>query len=380
VSEPAHVLDAGALKRALGVRDLTDPHQGAHAMQRLIEDACAALAGAWQCELRVERGSPIVSVADNYDRLHYPSDGAARDARYTRYVCEGALLRTQTSALVPAALRELAREPSPDTLLICPGIVYRRDSIDRLHTSEPHQLDIWRIARDRKLDVSSLHELVALLTAALLPGRAYRCLPAVHPYTTDGLQMDVRDDAGAWVEIGECGCALPALLAESGLPVPPYTGLALGLGLDRVLMLRKGIDDVRLLRAKDPRIAAQLEDLSPYKPVSAQPAVRRDLSVVVDETTDAETLGDAVREALGDQAEVIESVEVIAETSYLQLPAAARERLGIAPQQKNALVRVVLRALDRSLTHEECNRARDRIYAAIHRGARSEWAARDYLP
>jgi phenylalanyl-tRNA synthetase alpha chain len=375
VSEPV-ILEADALRRALGVRDLTDPQQGAHAMQVLIAEACAALQSAWRCELHVERGSPIVSIADNYDRLHYPSDGAARDARYTRYVCESALLRTQTSALIPAALRKRAQTPSADALLICPGIVYRRDSIDRLHTSEPHQLDIWRISRTRKLDVNVLTELVALLTAALLPGREYRCVPAVHPYTTDGMQIDVRDDAGEWVEIGECGLALPALLAESGLAVPPYTGLALGVGLDRILMLRKVLDDVRLLRAADPRIASQLQDLERYKPVSMQPAVRRDLSVVVDAATDDETLGDAVRGALGEEASVIERVEVVAETSYQQLPAAARERLGIAPNQKNALVRVVLRALDRTLTHDECNLLRDNIYAAIHRGTRSEWAAK----
>jgi phenylalanyl-tRNA synthetase alpha chain len=376
VSERANVLDAGELRRALGVRDLTDPHQGAHAMQRLIAEACEALRSAWQCELRVERGSPIVSVADNYDRLHYPSDGAARDARYTRYVCDGALLRTQTSALIPGALRRLAAAACADTALICPGVVYRRDSIDRLHTSEPHQMDVWRISHTRRLDVSDLRELVALLTAALLPERAYRCVPAVHPYTTDGLQIDVRDPCGTWVEIGECGLALPALLAENGLPVPPYTGLALGLGLDRILMLRKGLDDVRLLRASDPRIAAQLQDLSAYRPVSLQPAVGRDLSVVVDVATDGELLGDAVRSALGEEAQLIESVDVVAETSYEALPSAARARLGIAAGQKNALVRVVLRALDRTLTHDECNRLRDHIYAAIHRGTRSEWAAR----
>lgn len=371
MSELRAMLDGAAVRRALGVRDLTDPSQGAHAMQLLVEAACQALQAAWQCEWRVERGSPIVSVADNYDRLHYPSDGAARDARYTRYVCDGALLRTQTSAMLPQLLRRIAREPSEDVVLVCPGIVYRRDSIDRMHTSEPHQMDVWRVSRVAVLDGRTLQELIALLLAALLPGREYRCVPAVHPYTTDGQQIDVRDEGGAWVEIGECGLALPALLAESGLR--DYTGLALG--LDRILMLRKGLDDVRLLRAADPRITSQLQDLSAYRPVSLQPAVRRDLSVAVAHDTSNEELGDAVRCALGEDANVIESVEVVSETPYTGLPEAARSRLGISPDQKNALVRITLRALDRSLTHDECNILRDAIYATIHQGTRSEWAS-----
>ena len=74
------------------------------------------------------------------------------------------------------------------------------------------------------------------------------------------------------------------------------------------------------------------------------------------------------------EADMIESLEILAETPYERLPAAAIERMGVSPGQKNVLLRVVLRALDRSLTHAECNVLRDRIYAALHEGDRSEWA------
>jgi phenylalanyl-tRNA synthetase alpha chain len=132
-------------------------------------------------------------------------------------------------------------------------------------------------------------------------------------------------------------------------------------------MLRKGIDDIRLLRATDPRIASQLLDLAPYRPVSVMPPVRRDLSIVVDEPIDAEQLGDQVRAAI--DTDLIECVELLSTTPHDELPAAARTRLGIAPGQLNVLVRVTLRALDRTLTHDECNDLRDAIYAAIHKGA-----------
>ena len=63
------ILSAEAVRRALSIRDLTDPSQGAHAMQQLV-DACAErLAQAWRCPSRIHRAGPIVSVADNYDRL-----------------------------------------------------------------------------------------------------------------------------------------------------------------------------------------------------------------------------------------------------------------------------------------------------------------------
>lgn len=371
------LLSAEEVRRALSVRDLTDPAHGPHALQQLLSTALEALRGAWGCEVRVHRQSPIVSIADNYDHLHYPPEGAARDARYTRYVCDTALLRTQTSAMIPGLLRRLAAAPVEDVLLACPGLVYRRDCIDRLHTGEPHQLDMWRIRRGPPLGVAELREMIDTVVHAVLPGRELRMEPARHPYTTDGLQIDVREGA-EWVEIGECGLALPALLAENGLEAGPTTGLAMGLGLDRILMLRKGLDDIRLLRSEDPRIASQLLDLEPYRPVSSMPAVRRDLSLVLGQEETPEELGDAVRAALGERARLVESVEVRSETPYAALPAAAVARLGISPGQRNVLLRVVLRALERTLTHEECNTLRDDIYAALHRGTAWEWAARHH--
>lgn len=362
-------ISTAELVRALALRDLTDPAAGPHAMQLLLAEIEAALARAG-VPVIVHRASPIVSIADNYDRLGYPPDGAARDARYTRYVCDTALLRTQTSALIPPLLCELATAPPDDVVLACPGLVYRRDVIDRLHVGEPHQVDLWRIA-SRPLDEAALDDMIRTVVTAALPGRRWRTLPAEHPYTTDGRQIDVDID-GEWIEIGECGLASPALLAASGLP--DHTGLAMGLGLDRLLMLRKGIDDIRLLRATDPRIASQLLDLEPYRAVSMMPPVRRDLSIVVSTPRDAETIGDQVRSALADRADLVEAVEVVSATPYAQLPAAAVGRLGIAPGQWNLLVRVTLRALDRTLTHDECNVLRDDIYAAIHEGAVHHWA------
>ena len=365
-------IDPGALARALSLNDLSDPADGPHAMQSLLQAVVTRLRTLWRCAVVVHRASPLTTVADNYDRLRYPADGVARDARYTRYLAPGRLLRTHTTAMIPPLLRTLAATEVRDVLLVCPGLVYRRDCIDRLHTGEPHQVDLWRLRRGPALSTEDLEPMMAAVVDAAVPGARMRARSTAHPYTEHGRELEV-ERGDAWIEIGECGVVSPEVLRGAGLP-PDVSGLAMGLGLDRLLMVRKGIDDVRLLRCSDPRVRDQMQDLSPYRPVSSHPAIRRDLSVAVDADATPEELGDRVRAAMGDEAACIESVTVRSETSYAELPASAITRMGIAPHQKNVLLAVVIRDLHRTLTAAEANRVRDRIYAAIHEGSAREWA------
>ncbi|HUA30922.1 MAG TPA: hypothetical protein VMC03_18715 [Streptosporangiaceae bacterium] len=368
---PAY-LSSAQLERDLSLTDLSDPADGPHSIQMLVEAAVAALAGAWGCEARWCRGPRLVSVADNYDHLGYPAAAVTRDTRYTRYVDDRNMLRSHSTAMVPPALRRLAADPPDDVLLVCPGVVYRRDAIDWQHTGTPHQLDLWRISR-RPLGQADMDEMIGLLLGALMPGNPpSRQEPRQHPYTTGGRQVDVGH-GDRWVEVWECGLASEAVLARAGLP--DHTGLALGMGLDRLLLLRKQIPDIRLLRSADPRIAGQMRDLAPYRPVSAMPEVRRDLSVIVDPDDDGETLGDRIRDALAGDADCVEDVTIVADTNYADLPPAAAERLGARPGQRNLLVRIVLRHPERTLTDADANALRDRVYAAIHRGTRHQWAA-----
>src|SRR5215472_15656963 len=239
------------LRRDLAIPDLSDPADGPHAIQLIAELAVTELDAAWNrdgasCAVRWCRGPRIVPVADNYDGLGYDPADVTRAVRYTRYVDETRMLRSHSTAIVPAALRQLAadRPAVADVLLACPGISYRRDAIDWQHTGTPQQLDLWRISR-RNLTAADLDEMIRALLAALVPDLPCREVPRVHPYTTGGRQVDVLHD-GVWVEVAECGLAHPAVLAGAGLR--GYTGLALGMGLDRMLMLRKGIPDIRLLR------------------------------------------------------------------------------------------------------------------------------------
>lgn len=117
-------------------------------------------------------------------------------------------------------------------------------------------------------------------------------------------------------------------------------------------------------------------DLSPWKPVSDRPPIRRDISVVVPADTGTELLGDRVRTALGDDAQDSESVELLALTQYGELPAAAQERLRIHDGQANALIRFVLRPLSGTLTNSQANQIRDKVYLALHEGPVKELITR----
>jgi phenylalanyl-tRNA synthetase alpha chain len=370
MSSPAVYLTPEQLRRDLSIRDLTDPAAGPHAIQLIIGRATEGVASDWGCAVRWCRGPRVVPVADNYDRLGYPAGAVTREARYTRYVAAGQMLRSHSTAIVPPALRELARAPAADVLLVCPGIAYRRDAIDWQHTGTPHQLDLWRIST-RQLGGTDLDDMIAVLVAALTPGRPVRLEPRSHPYTLGGRQVDVRED-GRWLEVGECGLAHPGVLAGAGLG--GHSGLALGMGLDRLLMLVKHVPDIRLLRSADPRVRGQLLDLSRYHPVSSMPPITRDLSLAVAGHEDEETLGDQVRDALGPDADQVAEIRVLSATGYQQLPDPAIRRLGARPGQQNVLLRVVLRDLHRTLTSEDANGLRNRIYQALHQGERHEWA------
>ena len=375
------------LNDALSLRDLSDPGSGPHAMQLLLNDVVAALERLWGVASRTHRLNPLVATADNYDRLGYSPDDVTRDSRYSRHVSPTVMLRSHTSAGIPALLDPLRGELGHyDELQVLPGLVYRRDAIDRTHVGAPHQVDLWRLKARGLLGPADLDAMMAAVVEAVLPSSEYpdvqwRSTPARHSYTAAGRQLDVLvtlpDGRREWLELAECGLVAAPVLRGSGLDPRRWAGLALGMGLDRALMLRKGITDIRLLRSGRPEVQAQLLDLAPYRPVSAMPEIRRDLSLVLDSGDDAdvELLGDLARTVLGPDADVLAALEVLAVTTTAELPPAAVERLRMRAGQVNVLLRLVLQPLDRTLTDREANALRDRVYLALHRGEVQELIA-----
>jgi phenylalanyl-tRNA synthetase alpha chain len=257
---------------------------------------------------------------------------------------------------------ELLPKLKGEQLILHPGICYRRDVVDKRHVAEPHQMDVWLLSQTKTLAREDLRQLIQAILQAVLPGKEYRLNETHHPYTHRGVEIEVYCN-GNWIEVGEGGEAHPGLLPQG------HTGLATGWGLDRLAMLVKGIEDIRLLRSEHPAIAEQMTTLEPYWPVSNQPSISRDLSIVVDLGTELEDICEAIAQALGQEADLLESVEIKSETLFNQLPESAIQRLGIQPSQKNLLVRMTLRSLHSSITNQHANLLRDLVlqkFATIH--------------
>lgn len=360
-------LNSDQLLRALNLRDLTDAAQGGHAIQALLDAVVSALSSEWASTVRYVRNSPIVPVRENYDRLGYDPQDVTRARRYTRYIGPTVMLRSHTSAELPTALEDYAGRDGVDELIVAPGLVYRRDAVDRSHVGEPHQVDLWRIRSTASTTDADMLEMIGRLVDAVLPGAEWAVTEVTHPYTVGGRQIDVLHN-GQWLELAECGRIHPQVLHGSGLDPERWSGLALGMGLERALMLRKGIPDIRYLRAEDPRIASQMLTLSPWEPVSLLPASRRDISVVVAAGEDEETLGDRIRTALADDADVVESIELLGRTLHADLHDAAKARLRTHDGQVNLLLRINLRPIGRTLTSAQANAIRNTIYRAVHIG------------
>lgn len=353
---------------ALSLPDLSEDSSG-HAVSLIKRSILEGLPALGWPEPETLSGPREALARDNYALLGYSPGEATLGETHTRWTAPGLLLRTQTTALVPPWLASLSPESLP-RLAAAPGITYRRDVRDRTHSPTPHQMDLW-VAMDRaKADRALLLRLVSDILSLALPGYPPSSLvlaESPHPYTEGGIEACLPAPWGEPLEILECGLIASSLAARLGLP-PSVGGLALGMGLDRLAMLRKGIPDIRLLRHPDPRIRAQMLDLSAYRPVSMQPPARRDLSVACEPGLSEEYLAESARIALSDMAPLLETVRILGRWPESALPPAARERLGIRPGQENLLARVELRDHARSVPKGEAALAYSRILSAWHQG------------
>ena len=152
------------LDKALRKKDLTqDSH---HAIGIVINEIKEVLEKHYHLSSTIQTGSKIQTLEDNYWALGYQACEVTLNERYTRYVNENLILRTQMSSTIPNLLRQYKGEKQ---LWLCPGMVYRRDVLDRTHVGEPHQLDIWLIdsKEKQKYERKDLLELVCLVISVI---------------------------------------------------------------------------------------------------------------------------------------------------------------------------------------------------------------------
>ncbi len=362
-------IDKDALDRYLSIPDLTESKEP-HAVKLLYQKIERYIRTTHpNSRMIVYRGSPIVTVKDNYDNLLIDADNISRSSTYTHYVDSTHILRTHDTAHIPGILRDLAKKDDwEDVIILIPAVVYRRDVTDKKHLSAIQMLGIWRVCKNKRIVRQDLRDVVEGIANVAAPGWKLRIVDMPHPYTVEGMEVNaVKDDRD--IEILECGLINPKILANAGLDPKVYSGWASGIGLDRLVMTLKAIPDIRYLRSTNPKIAAQMKDLEPYCEVSNQPAIRRDMSYSVPKSYVEEDINEYIRNALGDEVDVLESVEVLSETNYEDLPKVAKEKLGIKKEQKNVLVRVTLRHLEKTLTKADANRLYTQIYAQVNHGS-----------
>ena len=371
------------LEEYLAIPDLSlDPADGkrAHAINLVYRKMRAALEELWpETEVRVIKRSPIVTKEDCYDNLLVPKDNVSRSSTYTHYVDDGHCLQTHTTAQIPGVLRELSLtyDDWEDVTILVPSLAYRRDVYDKTHLGVLHQMDIWRIVKNKtriegQLKKSDLLEMVKTIAVELAPGWILRIEENPHPYTNEGIEVNVThpDPAdGRDIEVLECGLLGTEIIKLNGMDPEEVSGLAAGPGLDRLVMTLKNIPDIRYLRSDNPRIIAQMYDLEEYRAVSLQPAISRDMSYCVPEDYVEEDISQEVEAAIGDDLNSLESVELLQETEHSKLNTIARQKLGIKLKQKNVLVRITLRNLNRSITKEEANQIYSRIYSKVNYGS-----------
>ena len=344
-----------AVEKALLVSDLSIKSETPHVINMIKERIQDDLVNLNMGEVREIRGNPIVSVEDNFDKLLFPADNAGRSSTYTRYVDENHILRTHTSAHVPGTLKAFHEEfgdKIPDQIFIFPGLVYRRDVIDTRHLDVCHQMDVWTIREngDRgPVGREDLLNLVNNIFHSIFKDKTPIVYEAKHPYTIDGIEVYAKFGESE-LEVLEAGLAHPEVLRAAGFDPKKYSGLALGMGLERLVMSQKNLPDIRFLRSTDQRIASQMKNFEKFKNVSNQPPISRDMSYCVNKNDTEEDICEAIRNAFGDKAFLIENVSIVSRTSFSDLVPVARERLGASENQDNVLVKITLRHPDLTLT------------------------------
>jgi phenylalanyl-tRNA synthetase alpha chain len=243
------VLEQRTLQASLAAEslDMTLPGRGEgigglHPVTRTLEriETIFAAAGFRVCE-----GPEVEDEFHNFTALNIPANHPARAMHDTFYFPDGRLLRTHTS---PVQIRAMMRDGVP-VRMIAPGRVYRCDS-DMTHTPMFHQVE--GLVVDRGVSFAHLKSILHQFVERFFERRAtLRFRPSYFPFTEPSAEVDVLAESGRWLEILGCGMVHPKVLENVGIDPEVYTGYAFGMGVERLAMLRYGVDDLRLFFEND---------------------------------------------------------------------------------------------------------------------------------
>ena len=357
----------------LSVSDLTiDVKEGLerNIVGKIFDDVFEKLKSKKFPNIKVIRGDSVVLASDNFDKLLFSLGNPGRSSTYTRYTDEEHVLRTHTSALVPQTFESLINDEIDQITFLLPGLVYRRDVIDPRHLDAFHQIDVWTlqdVSKYGKPNRDDLLKLAEVVFEAACPDAEMIVLEAQHPYTIDGIEV-YAGIGNKQIEVLEAGLIHPQVLINSGLDPEKVYGLALGMGVERLIMARKDLPDIRLIRSVDPRVVKQMTNLEKFQNVSDKPAISRDMSYCVSKYDTEEDICEQIRNVFGEKADLLEEVKILERTHFDNLNPIAKDRLGANESHDNVLVRITLRHPDKTLVKQEAADLYTMAYPKLHQG------------
>ena len=233
-----------------------------HPLTRVANEVIEILRGMG---FAIADGPEIEDEYHNFDALNTPANHPARDLHATIYLENGELLRTQTSTVQIRVMEQM----NPPVRVISPGRCYRRDTIDATHHVVFHQIEGLYV--DKGVSMADLKgTLTAVGRGILGEGIQTRLRPHFFPFTEpsvecdfscslcEGKQRTCRVCKGSgWIEVAGAGMVDPNVFEAVGYDPEVYTGFAFGLGFERIEMIRRGIDDIRLFLENDLRFTRQ---------------------------------------------------------------------------------------------------------------------------
>lgn len=212
----------------------------------------------------VIEGPEIETVENNFDALNSPENHPSRDLTDTFYITEDILLRTHTSPVQIRAMKEM----EPPLRIVSAGRTFRFDDVDDTHSPMFHQLE--GLVVDENITMANLMHTIDIFIKELFgKDMKTRFRPHYFPFTEPSAEVDVScfdckgkgcsicNGTGWSMELLGCGMVHPKVLANCGIDPDKYSGFAFGMGIDRITMVKYGIDDIRLLFENDNRFLEQ---------------------------------------------------------------------------------------------------------------------------
>lgn len=203
---------------------------------------------------QVASGPEIESAFYNFDALNIPDHHPARADHDTFWFDANRLLRTQTSGV---QIRTMEKLEAP-LRIIAPGRVYRND-YDQTHTPMFHQIELLYV--DKNVHFTQLKGIIKdFLRNVFEEDLEVRFRPSYFPFTEPSAEVDVKGKNGKWLEVLGCGMVHPKVLESVGIDPTEYSGFAVGMGVERLTMLRYGVTDLRAFFENDLRFLKQFNN------------------------------------------------------------------------------------------------------------------------